>query len=90
MSEQGLTIAQAARALGVSTRTVRRFIKSGKIQAVLTPGPFGEEYRIHELPAVPRDRPADTPLDKTSPQATVQTMASSGSFRTGTWRWRPS
>ena len=50
MSRQGLTISQAARSLGVSSRTVRRFIKSGKIYAELVPGPFGEEYRIFELP----------------------------------------
>ncbi len=50
MSGQGLTISEAARALGVSSRTVRRFIKSGKIPAELAPGPFGQEYRILELP----------------------------------------
>jgi excisionase family DNA binding protein len=48
---EGLTIAQAAQSLGVSSRTVRRFIKSGKLNAELVPGPFGEEYRILELPA---------------------------------------
>jgi MerR family copper efflux transcriptional regulator len=51
MSKQGLTIAQAASSLGVSTRTVRRFIKSGKIKAELVPGPFGQEYRVLELSA---------------------------------------
>ena len=45
-----MSIAQAARSLGVSSRTVRRFIKSGKIQARLVPGTFGQEYRIYELP----------------------------------------
>jgi excisionase family DNA binding protein len=48
---ESLTIAQAAQSLGVSSRTVRRFIKSGKLNAELVPGPFGEEYRILELPA---------------------------------------
>ena len=51
MSRQGLTIAQAAKSLGVSTRTVRRFIKSGKIDAELVDGAFGQEYRILKLPA---------------------------------------
>jgi plasmid maintenance system antidote protein VapI len=51
MESPGLTIPQAARELGLSTRTVRRFIKSRKIKADLLPGPFGEEYRILELPA---------------------------------------
>ena len=50
MSKQGLTISEAAKSLGVSTRTVRRFIKSGKIQAELAPGIFGQEYRILSLP----------------------------------------
>ena len=50
MSNQGMTIAQAAEKLGVSTRTVRRYIKAGKIEARLVRGPFGEEYRIDSLP----------------------------------------
>jgi MerR family copper efflux transcriptional regulator len=50
MSSQGLSIAQTARKLGVSTRTVRRYIKAGKIKAELVIGQFGEEYRILELP----------------------------------------
>jgi len=51
MSQQGLSIAEAAKALGVSTRTIRRFIKAGKLNAHLVDGPFGQEYRIPELPA---------------------------------------
>ena len=50
MSSQGLSIAQAASELGVSTRTVRRYIKAGKIKAELINGRFGEEYCIFELP----------------------------------------
>ncbi|MEN8615159.1 helix-turn-helix domain-containing protein [Dehalogenimonas sp. THU2] len=50
MSTQSITINQAAEKLGVSTRTIRRYIKAGKIQAYLVNGPFGEEYRIQELP----------------------------------------
>ena len=45
-----MSINEAARTLKVSTRTIRRFIKAGKLQARLIPGPFGEEYRIDELP----------------------------------------
>ena len=72
MSSQGLTIAQAAKSLGVSTRTIRRFIKSGKIEADLVPGPFGQEYRILELPEnlhkrkpvdnIPYPPPVQTPV----------------------------
>ncbi len=50
MSSQGMTIAQAAGKLGVSSRTIRRYIKSGRIQARLVSGPFGQEYRIPDLP----------------------------------------
>ena len=71
MSRQGLTISQAARSLGVSSRTVRRFIKSGKIQAELTLGPFGQEYRIFELPP---DLHKPKPLDNTPNQTPIQVM----------------
>jgi len=74
MAKQGLTIAQAARSLGVSSRTVRRFIKSGKIQAELTPGPFGQEYRILELPPdLHKPKPLDNTPDQPPIQALVQT-----------------
>jgi len=70
MSRQDLTIAQAARSLGVSSRTVRRFIKSGKIHAELVPGPFGQEYRILKLPPELRK---PKPIDNTPVQTTIQT-----------------
>ncbi len=70
MSKQGLTIAEAARSLGVSSRTVRRYVKSGKIHAELVLGPFGEEYRILELPVEIRK---SKPVDKTPDQSSVQT-----------------
>jgi MerR family copper efflux transcriptional regulator len=71
MSRQRLTIAQAARSLGVSARTVRRYIKSGKIDAELVPGPFGYEYRILELPV---DLHKKEPLDNTAYQTPVQVI----------------
>jgi len=71
MSRQGLTISQAARSLGVSSRTVRRFIKSGKIDAELVPGPFGQEYRILELPA---ELHKPKPIDSTPIQTPIQVM----------------
>lgn len=63
-----MNIAQVAEKLGVSTRTVRRYIKTGKIQAELVDGHFGEEYRIPELP--PELFPAEK---KTEAQSTGQT-----------------
>lgn len=75
MSRQELTIAQAAKSLGVSTRTIRRFIKSGKIDADLVPGPFGQEYRILELPAhLHRRKPVDNTPYQTPVQTPVQVM----------------
>ena len=71
MSRQRLTIAQAARSLGVSARTVRRYIRSGKIDAELVPGPFGQEYRILELPV---DLHKKEPLDNTAYQTPVQVI----------------
>ena len=50
MSKQGLTIAQAAKALGISAKTVRRQIKDGRISAAISPGKYGKEYRILDLP----------------------------------------
>jgi excisionase family DNA binding protein len=49
-SKEGLTISQAAEAMGVSPKTIRRRIKKGEIASKLVPGKFGEEYRITELP----------------------------------------
>jgi len=46
MSGNGLTVAEAAKALGLSERTIRRQIKSGRIKAGLVLGRYGEEYRI--------------------------------------------
>ena len=46
-----MNINEAAETLGVSTRTIRRYIKSGKIQAELIVGHFGQEYRILNLPS---------------------------------------
>ena len=66
-----MTIAQAAKRLGVSSRTVRRYIKSGKIQAQLVSGLYGEEYRILDLPS---DLARPTPVDNTPGQTPVQAM----------------
>jgi len=75
MSRQGLTIAQAARSLGVSSRTVRRFIKSDKLHAELVPGPFGQEYRILELsPDLHKPKPVDNTPFQTPIQTPIQVM----------------
>lgn len=50
MANQGLTIAQAARTTGLSTRTIRRYIKTGRISAQVIPGGHGKEFRIATIP----------------------------------------
>jgi len=75
MSKQGFTILEAARSLGVSSRTVRRYVKSGKIHAELVLGPFGQEYRILELPVeLRKSRPIDNPPYQSSGQTPVQVI----------------
>ncbi|MBI4330415.1 MAG: excisionase family DNA-binding protein [Chloroflexi bacterium] len=71
VNAQGWTIEEAARALGVSDKTVRRRIKDGTIKAEQITGKYGPEYRIPEaqlaslrerplppLPEEPQDKPA--------------------------------
>lgn len=74
MSGRDLTVAEAAERLGLSERTIRRQIKSGKIKAELVPGRYGDEYRVElgEIAAPGRgldkgvsdamDSPLDSPL----------------------------
>lgn len=56
----GYSVADAAKALGVSTRTIRRHLKEGKLPFTKINGQFGEEYRITELPDLPKT--ADPPV----------------------------
>jgi len=51
-NRQAYTLREAAEALGVSTITIRRYIKSGKLKARLIPSKFGESYLIDDLPMV--------------------------------------
>ena len=75
MSRQGLSISQAAKELGVSSRTIRRYIKSGKIHAQLLPGTFGQEYRILELPPdLHKAKPVDNTPYQPPAQTSVQVM----------------
>jgi MerR family copper efflux transcriptional regulator len=57
---KGYTLREAAQALGVSTVTIRRYIKSGKFKARLVPSKFGESYVIEELPTITRPSSDDT------------------------------
>lgn len=71
MSGQGLTVAEAAQALGLSQRTIRRHIKSGKIKAELVEGSYGPEYRITALEAPTAPKRA---VDNAPPDALVKAL----------------
>ncbi len=76
MTAQGFNINEAAEKLGVSTRTIRRYIKAGKIRAELIKGSFGEEYRILELP--PQFDP--NLMTEEEPRAAQEPAAEAGAF----------
>lgn len=46
MRDDWFTLDKAAKHLGVSTRTLRRWIHAGKLQAELRPGPYGQQYLV--------------------------------------------
>jgi excisionase family DNA binding protein len=46
MGDEWFTLDKAAKHLGVSTRTLRRWIHAGKLQAELRPGPYGQQYLV--------------------------------------------
>ena len=48
--EQGYTLKEAAEALGVSEKTVRRRVRRGELKAKVVDGKYGQEYRIESLP----------------------------------------
>lgn len=59
----GYSVTDAAKVLGVSTRTIRRHIKDGKLPFTKINGQFGPEYRITELPDLPK--PVEVPPSST-------------------------
>ena len=46
MKDEWFALDKAAAHLGVSTRTLRRWIHAGKLQAELRPGPYGLQYLV--------------------------------------------
>lgn len=69
MTGQQWTIKEAAEALGVSEKTVRRRIKDGTIKAAQTQGKYGVEYRITSLEDI---MPLDKGLDTDQGQGAVE------------------
>ena len=69
-----LSVKEAAARLGVSTRTIRRRIKDGTLQASLADGVYGQEYRI-VLPTMTEKRKPNTSLKiKLLQQGVTQTQ----------------
>ena len=44
------SISEAAEFLNLSSKTIRRYIKSGKLPFIKVPTKFGDEYRITDIP----------------------------------------
>jgi len=62
-NNQGYTLKEAAKSLGVSELTIRRYIKSGKLVGNKVSGKFGEHYIIDSLPSELMDKAQ--PVEKT-------------------------
>ena len=77
----GYTLREAAQALGVSTVTVRRYIKSGKLKAKLIPSKFGESYIIEGLPL-----PIKPPSGDTQPMQPLINRIEQLSQEVGYWK----
>jgi excisionase family DNA binding protein len=60
------SITEAAEFLKLSPKTIRRYIKAGKLPSTKVPTKFGDEYRITEIPQALRD--------EVSAQAQTQTQ----------------
>lgn len=70
MDKQHWTIKEAAEALGLSEKTVRRRIKDGTLKAQQTQGKYGIEYHITDLKeALPLDKSLDTEGDNSLAKA---------------------
>jgi hypothetical protein len=77
-----VSIQEAAALLGVSAPTIRRWIKSGKVQAIQEPTPQGFEWRVvvpdhidqvHDRSHTQeRDQGTDQSLDRVQPESALQ------------------
>ena len=72
-----LSVPEAAQQLGVSPKTVRRWIRAGKIPAALTPGPSGHQWLISEadITRVQAAEPAKDPASSSEASPAVVTEA---------------
>ena len=63
MTKQHWTIKEAAEALGLSEKTIRRRIKDGTLKAEQSQGKYGIEYRITDIKDIKDALPLDKGLD---------------------------
>jgi MerR family transcriptional regulator, copper efflux regulator len=49
-STTSYSISEAAEVLNLSAKTIRRYIKAGKLPSVMISTKFGDEYRITDIP----------------------------------------
>jgi MerR family transcriptional regulator, copper efflux regulator len=52
------SISEAAEVLNLSTKTIRRYVKAGKLPSIKVQTKFGEEYRITEIPEALKEEAA--------------------------------
>jgi MerR family copper efflux transcriptional regulator len=60
------SISEAAELLNLSAKTIRRYIKSGKLPSIKVPTKFGDEYRITEIPEALKQEAAEQEETQTS------------------------
>jgi len=65
------SIAETAELLKLSSKTIRRYIKAGKLPSTKVPTKFGDEYRVTEIPRDLKDE-AQVQADN---EAKVEIMA---------------
>src|SRR5512143_2098064 len=83
------SIAECAEALNLSAKTIRRYIKAGKLPSVKVPTKFGDEYRITEIPeslrqeaeAQARSQARGLPSDLSRPRVEVVQPAEEPEFK---------
>lgn len=85
-NEQSYTIPEAATILKVSTFTIRRYIKAGKLQATLIQGKFGSEYRIEDIPPELLGQDQIKPLEQTIDYKILITEIARLNDQVGYWR----
>ncbi len=84
-----LSVTEAAEHYKVSTATIRRWIRSGRVSSQLTLGPFGEQWMIEPDGLMMEDRahgayvPVEQLLDKSDPVPTLKSTQAGATLDQG-------